>query len=207
MDWDGPVRETTIFKVLVVGESRTGKTSFIRQYVQHYFTENFKETVGVDFASKSLTLEDETQVQLQLWDIAGQERFGNLTRVYYQDAVGAFVVFDLTRELTFDLVVHWKKDIDSKVFTADNKPIPCILIGNKLDLCESWPVTDEQMAKFVADFGFIGYMTTSAKTGVNLTEAIGTLVNYIHQNHIEPSIRSEVVSIATPEQKRHKCCN
>jgi small GTP-binding protein len=198
--------ETTIFKVLVVGETGTGKTSLIRQYVQRCFTELYKMTIGVDFASKMLMLEDQTQVQLQLWDIAGQERFGNLTRVYYQEAVGAFVVFDLTRAVTFDLVVQWKKDIDSKVFAADMKPIPCLLIGNKMDLCESCPITDDQMTKFVAENGFIGYMATSAKTRENLTEAVVTLVNYIHQNHIEPVIRTEGVSLAAPEKKRFKCC-
>jgi small GTP-binding protein len=152
MDCDIPATETTIFKVLVVGEKYTGKTSLIRQYIRHCFTEGYRMTVGVDFANKMLTLDDQTQVQLQLWDIAGQERFRNLTRVYYKEAVGAFVVFDLSQAITLDLVVDWKKDIDSKVFTADLKPIPCLLIGNKMDLCGSLPITDDQMASGFCDW-------------------------------------------------------
>jgi small GTP-binding protein len=207
MDLELPDSETSIFKVLVVGERFTGKTSLIRQYVQGYFTELYKATIGVDFACKSLTLEDQTRVQLQLWDIGGHERCRNLTRVFFLEAVGAFVVFDLTQPATLDAAADWKKDIDSKVFAADLKPIPCLLIGNKVDLCESWPTTDDQMAKFVTENGFIGYMTTSAKTRANLTEAVVTLVNYIHQNRIEPYLRREGVSIATPEKKQHKCCS
>jgi GTPase SAR1 family protein len=70
----------------------------------------------------------------QLWDIAGQERFGNMTRVYYKEAVGAFVVFDVTRTDTFAAVEKWKNDLDTKVLLPDGRPIPCILVGLKKKL-------------------------------------------------------------------------
>lgn len=76
-----------------------------------------------------------TIVRLQLWDIAGQERFGNMTRVYYKEAVGAFIVFDVTRSGTFDCVSKWKEDLDSKVQLPDGSPIPCILLANKVSDC------------------------------------------------------------------------
>lgn len=63
---------------------------------------------------------------------SGQERFGNMTRVYYKEAVGAFIVFDVTRASTFDAVVKWKQDLDSKVQMADGSPIPCVLLANKV---------------------------------------------------------------------------
>lgn len=70
---------------------------------------------------------------LILWDwFSGQERFGNMTRVYYKDAVGAFIVFDVTRSATFDAVMKWKQDLDSKVQLPNGSPIPCILIANKV---------------------------------------------------------------------------
>lgn len=62
----------------------------------------------------------------------GQERFGNMTRVYYKEAVGAFIVFDVSRAATFDAVVKWKSDLDSKVQLPDGSPIPCILLANKV---------------------------------------------------------------------------
>ena len=70
--------------------------------------------------------------RLQLWDIAGQERFGNMTRVYYKEAVGAFVVFDVTRMETFAAVEKWKNDLDTKVLLPDGRPIPCVLVDQIL---------------------------------------------------------------------------
>ena len=66
---------------------------------------------------------ENTVVRLQLWDIAGQERFGNMTRVYYRDAAAAFIVFDLTRRGTFDAVRKWKEDLDTKVITSDGEKV------------------------------------------------------------------------------------
>lgn len=65
--------------------------------------------------------------------VVGQERFGNMTRVYYKEAVGAFIVFDVTRSATFDAVIKWKQDLDSKVQLPNGSPIPCILIANKVE--------------------------------------------------------------------------
>ena len=62
----------------------------------------------------------------------GQERFGNMTRVYYKEAVGAFIVFDLTRASTFDAVTKWKNDLDLKVQLPDGRPVPCVLLANKV---------------------------------------------------------------------------
>lgn len=64
--------------------------------------------------------------------LSGQERFGNMTRVYYKEAVGAFIVFDVSRVATFDAVVKWKNDLDTKVQLPDGSPIPCILLANKV---------------------------------------------------------------------------
>ena len=64
--------------------------------------------------------------------IEGQERFGNMTRVYYKEAVGAFIVFDVTRGQTFEAVHKWKNDLDSKVMLPDGSPIPCVLLANKV---------------------------------------------------------------------------
>lgn len=62
----------------------------------------------------------------------GQERYGNMTRVYYKEAVGAFIVFDVTRKNTFDSVMNWKSDLDYKVQLPDGSPIPCVLLANKV---------------------------------------------------------------------------
>lgn len=121
-----------LYKILVIGELGTGKTSFIKRYVHQFFSNNYRATIGVDFALKVIPWDENTIVRLQLWDIAGQERFGNMTRVYYKEAVGAFIVFDVTRAATFEAVRKWKQDLDSKVQLADGSNIPCMLLANKV---------------------------------------------------------------------------
>lgn len=79
--------------------------------------------------------DNDTVVRLQLWDIAGQERFGNMLKVYYKEAVGAFIVYDISRASTFDAVQKWKHDLDSKVQLPDGSRVPCVLLANKVRKC------------------------------------------------------------------------
>ncbi|XP_049546904.1 ras-related protein Rab-44 isoform X1 [Anopheles darlingi] len=172
-----------LYKILVIGELGTGKTSFIKRYVHQFFSQNYRATIGVDFALKVLNWDQNTIIRLQLWDIAGQERFGNMTRVYYKEAVGAFIVFDVTRSATFDAVIKWKQDLDSKVQLPDGKPIPCILLANKSDQQKQGIVTTPaKLDEYVKEHGFAGWFETSAKENVNIEEAAKSLVNKILMN-------------------------
>ncbi|EAY23228.1 Ras family protein [Trichomonas vaginalis G3] len=207
---ENPESMRKIFKILVVGEMGTGKTSLLRKYVDGVFSEYYKTTIGVDFASKDIKWDDKTNVSLQLWDIAGQERFGSMTHVYYQEAVGALLVFDVMRHQTLELAIQWKKDIDSKVFTSQDKPIPCLLLGNKIDLAEDgkWGKTEEEMKAFCDEHGFIGFFETSARTGHNLEEAPRALVKYIIENNIEPFSEGHGVDLNSSKEKKEGggCC-
>lgn len=105
----------------------------MRRFVHNTFTSHYKSTIGVDFALKVIQHESDMIVSLQLWDIAGQERFGNMTRAYYKGAVGAFVVYDVSRPITFQNVTRWKNDIDNKVrLQRTGNSIPVILLANKV---------------------------------------------------------------------------
>lgn len=198
-----------LYKILVIGELGTGKTSFIKRYVHQFFSENYRATIGVDFALKVLNWDQNTIIRLQLWDIAGQERFGNMTRVYYKEAVGAFIVFDITRSATFDAVIKWKQDLDSKVQLPDGKPIPCILLANKCDQQKSAKLDD-----YVKEHGFAGWFETSAKANTNIEEAAKCLVNKILMNDKQinsgESVDSDRFALAggktDPVQKKSCAC-
>lgn len=178
-----PEKREHLYKILVIGELGTGKTSFIKRYVHQFFSQNYRATIGVDFALKVLNWDQNTIIRLQLWDIAGQERFGNMTRVYYKEAVGAFIVFDVTRNATFDAVIKWKQDLDSKVQLPNGNPIPCILIANKCDQPKQGIVnTPAKMDDYVKEHGFAGWFETSAKENINIEEAARALVNKILLN-------------------------
>jgi len=203
-----------LYKVLVVGDIGTGKTSIIKRYVHNIFSAHYKSTIGVDFALKVINWSPNTIVRLQLWDIAGQERFGNMTRVYYKEAVGAIVVFDVTRAATFDAVQKWKNDIDCKVtLPPDERPIPVVLLGNKIDLAkESFQKTPSQMEKYCEENGFSGWFETSAKENQNIEKAFKFLVSKILENEVrkddpdESSTKLNVEPTTNPPTSNTTCC-
>ena len=91
-----------------------------------------RATIGADFSAKVVNWNENLTLRLQLWDIAGQDIFTLMSRSFYKDAVGSFVVSDLTRLETLDSVIAWKEELDSKVQLSDGSKIPCFLLGNKV---------------------------------------------------------------------------
>lgn len=178
----GSERQEHLYKILVIGELGTGKTSIIKRYVHQFFSQHYRATIGVDFALKVINWDPNTVVRLQLWDIAGQERYGNMTRVYYKEAVGCFIVFDVTRVSTFEAVAKWKHDLDSKVTLADGSPVPCVLLANKCDMAKEGLVNNPaQMDEYCRDRNFVGWFETSAKENINVDDAARLLVDFILQ--------------------------
>lgn len=178
-----PDKREFLYKILVIGELGAGKTSIIKRYVHQFFSPHYRATIGVDFALKVLSWDHETIIRLQLWDIAGQERFGNMTRVYYKEAVGAFIVFDVTRAATFDAVLKWKQDLDAKVTLPDGNPIPCVLLANKCDQPKEGIANNPaKIDEFIKEHNFSGWFETSAKDNINIDDAAKTLVQKILEN-------------------------
>ena len=178
------------FKVLVVGNAKCGKTSVIQRFASGSFSDNYKTTIGADFTKKLLDWggigEDQnvaSQVKLQMWDIAGQDRFARLTRAYFNAAKGALVVCDVTRSGTFTAAAEWKRELDRVLTTHETgedgvrRPvkIPCILIANKADLLSdvaSSFVAGAKMEQMCRQHGFAGWFVTSAKSGDNVDAAM-----------------------------------
>jgi small GTP-binding protein len=180
-----------LYKVLVVGDMGTGKTALIKKYVHDIFSPHYKSTIGVDFALKVIQWDKETIIRLQLWDIAGQERFGNMTRVYYKEAVGAFIVCDVTRNSTFEAITKWKKDIDDKIkIPKTEEPIPTVLLVNKFDLIETenntdWEETRQKLDELCKETHIIAWFETSAKTGLNIKNATDSLIGTIIKTNVD----------------------
>ncbi|XP_042198111.1 ras-related protein Rab-7L1 isoform X1 [Callorhinchus milii] len=165
-----------LFKVLVIGDSTVGKTSLVQRYAYDSFNKNYKSTVGVDFALKILEWSDTETVRLQLWDIAGQERFTSMTRLYYRQAGACIIMFDVTNVTTFWNCLKWKHDLDGKVTLMDGSPVPCVLLANKSDLAE-WAVTKEEIERFSKQNHFVGWIETSVKENKNINRAMSVLVD------------------------------
>jgi len=201
-----------VCKVIVVGDIGTGKTSLIQRYTNGTFDRGYKATIGVDFCLKEIAWNKSTTISVQLWDIAGQERFANLTRMYYKEARGAFVVFDVFREKTFEAVLKWKADIDAKVTLPNGKVIPVVLLANKCDL------TDKQinLEDFCKQHGFEKCFLTSAKEDIGINEAAQFLVQTILDND-ENYLQKSAVEYGTglvvraesnePKNQNSACCS
>ena len=161
------------FKLVFLGEQSVGKTSLITRFMYDTFDGNYQATIGIDFLSKTMYLDDRT-VRLQLWDTAGQERFHTITSSYYRGAHGIIVVYDVTDEPTFANVKQWLQEIERYACEGVNK----LLVGNKADLTSSKAV-DFDAAKQLADELGIPFLETSAKDATNVEQAFLTMAKQI----------------------------
>lgn len=179
-------------KILVVGESNVGKTSILQRYINDYFSSKYKATIGVDFLLKTIEWKAGTMLSLQFWDIAGQERFGHLTPMYYRSAAGAFVVFDSSepKRRSLDFVPRWKEDLDSNLSTPELR-LPVVLVANKVDDPES-NVDEAEIQRLCSEQGFVGWAKTSAKTGEGIENAVKMLVTAILKNNLPELVKGNV---------------
>ncbi|XP_074971309.1 ras-related protein Rab-7L1 isoform X3 [Phalacrocorax aristotelis] len=132
----------------------------------------------VDFALKVVQWSESETVRLQLWDIAGQERFTSMTRLYYREASACIIMFDVTNISTFSNSQKWKQDLDSKLMLPDGNPVPCLLLANKCDL-SPWAVTRDEVDRFSKENGFSGWVETSVKENKNINESMRNSLNNI----------------------------
>ncbi|XP_073685856.1 ras-related protein Rab-38b [Garra rufa] len=200
-------RNEHLYKILVIGDLGVGKTSLIKRYVHQTYSTNYRATIGVDFALKVLNWDTET-VRLQLWDIAGQERFGNMTRVYYREAMGALIVFDVTRPTTFEAVSKWKEDLDSKLILSNGQSISTVLLANKCDQNRDFLTNNSlKMDQYCKENGFVGWFETSAKDNININEAANFLVKHIiaSENDILKSVVPDTISPQLNSDKEIPC--
>jgi small GTP-binding protein len=182
---EGPAERT--WKILCVGEVGVGKTSYLQRVVNNHFQTGYKSTIGVDFLQKVLVYnKGRVTVHAQLWDIAGQERFGSMTRVYYREARGAIIVCD-NRTAAFRNVQKWKEDIDNKVGLPDGRRnLPCLLLVTKRDLPPDADFPNEEQIKaYAKGAGFVGYKLVSAKSGSGCDRALEAFVKYMLRVNVD----------------------
>lgn len=168
-----------IYKIILIGDSGVGKSSIVSRFVDGTFMGDTRSTVGIDLQVKTLDISYEL-VKIQIWDTAGQEKYKSITQSYYRYAAGIIIVFDLTKQYTFENVINWineiEKSLDQKLCDLD-----VILIGNKADLVNDREVKKEEVLELQKKHKFI-YIETSAKDNSNINEAFKELVSNVHKH-------------------------
>ena len=193
------------FKIIVIGESRVGKTSLIKRYTKDQFGGVYLTTVGIDFQDKTIEIEDK-KVKLQVWDTAGQERFRNVAKNYFQSSNGFLLVFDITDKESFQkLNDFW---IGQLKMHAPEKA-KSVLVGNKSDLAGQRQVSIEDAEEFAKDNN-LKYYEVSAKEGTKVVELFFYLANEIYQSHTYEEINeNKTITLKKEKSKKKdkkKCC-
>ena len=165
------------YKIMVLGESKVGKTSLIKRYTKDQFGGVYLTTVGMDFQDKIIEIEDK-KVRLQIWDTAGQERFRNVTKSYFQSSQGLVLVYDITDRESFEKLNFWVDNIKNNA--PENAKF--ILVGNKCDLANERKVSYEEGENYAKNLN-IKFFEASARDGTNVNELFFYLANEIYQDN------------------------
>ena len=150
------------YKLVFLGEQAVGKTSIITRFMYDTFETTYQATIGIDFLSKTLYLDDRT-VRLQLWDTAGQERFRSLIPSYIRDSSVAVIVYDVTNKTSFQNCDKWIEDVRSE----RGGDVIIMLVGNKTDLGDKRQVSAEEGEMKAKKLNVLN-IETSAKANVNI---------------------------------------
>ncbi|XP_022014308.2 ras-related protein RABA1g [Helianthus annuus] len=183
-----------LYKVVLIGDSGVGKSNLLSQFSKNEFSHDFKSTIGVDFSNRNIEVDGKI-IKAKIWDTAGQERYRGLTSAYYQGTVGALIVYDITRKVTFENVERWLRELREHM----EQTIVVMLIGNKADLGHSRAVpTDEAKAFSKRENMF--FMETSALEALNVEKAFTELLSQIYRGMNRKALGMSTV-------KKAGCCS
>lgn len=182
-------------KIIIIGDSNAGKSSFFHQFLHAKFKKQATQTIGVEFGAKVITLQnDKRRVKINVWDTAGQERYRAVTRAYYRDAKGAVILFDVTSRESFQHLPDWFQDAQSQAAEG----IQIMVVGNKSDLVDKREVPFEDANAWATKQGVM-FLETSALTGENVQDAFQILTQLIQaQSDKEREATEEVATRGMP---------
>lgn len=164
-----------VFKVVLIGESGVGKTNLLSRFTRNEFNHDSRTTIGVEFSTRTVVIDNVT-VKAQIWDTAGLERYRAITSAYYRGAVGALLVYDISKNVTFDNAERWLKEL----YDHADSNIVIMLVGNKSDLAHLRTVPMEE-ARMFAEKNNLHFLETSALDSTNVELAFNTVLKEIYK--------------------------
>ncbi|XP_031269087.1 ras-related protein RABA6b-like isoform X2 [Pistacia vera] len=175
-----------LFKAVMIGDSAVGKSNLLSRFAKDEFRLDSKPTIGVEFAYKNIKVGDKL-IKAQIWDTAGQERFRAITGSYYRGALGALLVYDITRRVTFENIKKWLHELRE----YGNSCMAIVLVGNKSDLTHSREVNEED-GKALAELEGLYFMETSAMENINVEDAFLQLIRKIYETTIQKNLEAKL---------------
>jgi len=161
------------FKLILIGDGGVGKTSLVRQFVEHKFDQDYISTIGVNIMTKTYRLFENVEIKFSIFDVAGQKYFRRVRKNYFRGTQAILFVFDVTRRDSFESIKTWVQECETELGTLKGSSVKCLLVGNKIDL----PNREVKIMEGKAlgdELGF-NYMETSAKDGTNVDKAFGRI--------------------------------
>ena len=187
-------------KVITLGNSEVGKSSFIIKYIDNSFTLYYTATLGIDFKQKKIKLKDGRDVRLRIFDTAGQERYKSVSASFIKKADGVILIYDIGDLESFEAVDNWIKSIRE----IGKDKLPIILVGNKCDLPDDKRMISLKEGQDKANEFNIPFYETSCKEGINIKEVFEKLVDDIMEKGSK-NINREY-KILNKGKKKEKCC-
>eukprot|EP01147_Barroeca_monosierra_P000442 gene442-3780_t len=209
-------RKKVLLKVIILGDSGVGKTSLMNQYVNRKFSNQYKATIGADFLTKEVTVDDRL-VTMQIWDTAGQERFQSLGVAFYRGADCCVLVFDVTVPRSFESLEAWRDEFLIQASPREPQNFPFVVLGNKVDLKDGRAITKNRAETWCNEKGNIPYFETSAKEATKVETAFLTIARAALQqallqsyNEITFFLKNVPFRVHTRNYLRtnqHHCCD
>ena len=171
------IKGRTDIKIVVLGSSGTGKTSFCNLWINNTFSEEYKATVMSEFSFKMYNYKG-NYYKVQVWDLAGQDKNIYTSKVFTKGAHGCLILYDTQDKKSFENTIKWKKTVDDNTTFIDGTPLPIVLVQNKIDLVEAEALEgdEDELKKFVDENKFLTFTRTSCKNNQNVNETMDFLL-------------------------------
>ena len=186
-------------KIITLGNSSVGKSSFIIKYVDNAFSFDYITTLGVDYKQKKIKLKNEKEIRLRIFDTAGQERFKSVSVSFIKKADGVILIYDIGKKESFDSINNWIENIRD----IGRENLPVILVGNKCDLPNEEREVSLKDGEEKANEFKIPFFETSCKEGINVNQVFEKLIEEITS---KSNWKKTEFKSLNDNKKKGKCC-